>query len=62
MTSKQIKDRLRAIFMEILNTDVDDDITITLLSISEIHEASEYDCFRISLSAQVDNTKIPLTV
>ena len=56
------EESLRAIFMEILNIDVDDDITITLLNISEIHEASEYDCFRISLSAQVDNTKIPLTV
>lgn len=53
---------MRDIFDEILHTLVNDDINITLLGISQIHEESEYECFRISLSAQVDNTKIPLKV
>lgn len=53
---------LRDIFNEILQTPVNDDINITLLSINQIHEESEYECFRMSLSAQVDNTRIPLKV
>ncbi len=56
------EENLRNVFDEILHTPVDDDISMTLLSISNIHEESEYDCFRISLSAQVENTKIPLKV
>lgn len=56
------EENLRNMFDEILHTPVDDDISIILLGISNIHEKSEYDCFRISLSAQVENTKIPLKV
>ncbi len=53
---------LRDMFDEILRIPVNDDIGMTLMSISQIHEESEYECFRISLSAQVDNTNIPLKV
>jgi predicted nucleotidyltransferase component of viral defense system len=56
------EENLRNVFDEILHTPVDDDISMTLLSISNIHEEAECDCFRISLSAQVENTKIPLKV
>ncbi|MDD2285725.1 MAG: nucleotidyl transferase AbiEii/AbiGii toxin family protein [Paludibacter sp.] len=53
---------LRDMFDEILRTQVNDDISITLTGISQIHEESEYECFRIGLSAQVENTNIPLKV
>ncbi len=56
------EENLRNIFDEILHTPVNDDINMTLLSISQIHEESEYECFRISLSAKVENTIIPLKV
>lgn len=54
------EENLRNVFDEILHTPVNDDINMTLLSISQIHEESEYECFRISLSAKVENTIIPL--
>ncbi len=47
------EENLRNVFDEILHTPVNDDINMTLLSISQIHEESEYECFRISLSAKV---------
>jgi predicted nucleotidyltransferase component of viral defense system len=56
------EENLRNVFDEILHTPVNDDINMTLLSISQIHEESEYECFRISLSAKVENTIIPLKV
>ena len=51
---------LRDMFDEIMRTQVNDDISMTLMGISQIHEESEYECFRIGLSAQVENTNIPL--
>lgn len=56
------EENLRNVFDEILHTPVNDDINMTLLGISQIHEESEYECFRISLSAKVENTNIPLKV
>jgi predicted nucleotidyltransferase component of viral defense system len=56
------EENLHDMFDEILHTPVNDDINITMLEITQIHEGSEYECFRMSLSAQVDNTKIPLKV
>ena len=56
------EENLRDMFDEILHTPVNDGINITLIGISQIHEESEYECFRMNLSAQVDNTKIPLKV
>jgi predicted nucleotidyltransferase component of viral defense system len=56
------EENLRDMFDEILNIPVNDDITITLTDISQIREEFEYECFRISLSAQIENTKIPLKV
>lgn len=56
------EDNLRNVFDEILNTPVNDDISLRLLGISQIHKESEYECFRVSLSAQIENTKIPLKV
>ncbi len=53
---------LQNMFDEILNTPVYDGISMTLLGISQIHEESEYECFRVSLSAQVENTRMPLKV
>mgnify|MGYP001151344967 CR=1 FL=1 len=46
------EENLHDIFDEILHTPVNDDINITLLGITQIHEESEYECLRISLSAQ----------
>ena len=56
------EENLRNVFDEILHTPVNDDINMTLLGISQIHEESEYECFRISLSAKVENTNIPLKI
>ncbi|MDD3945110.1 MAG: nucleotidyl transferase AbiEii/AbiGii toxin family protein [Bacteroidales bacterium] len=56
------EENLRNVFDEILHTPVNDDINMTLLGISQIHEESEYECFRISLSEKVENTNIPLKV
>lgn len=49
-------------FEEIIHTQVEDDINIELRSISEIHEEADYPCFRLSLMAKVDNTRIPIKV
>ena len=56
------EENLRSIFDEILQIPVEDDINITLLNISEIREEAEYPCLRLSFSAQVDKTIIPLKV
>ena len=56
------EENLRNVFDEILHTPVNDDINMILLGISNIHEVSEYGCYRISLSAQIENTRIPLKV
>jgi predicted nucleotidyltransferase component of viral defense system len=56
------EDNLRNMFNEILQIPVNDDINMTQLGISQIHENSEYECFRMSFSAKVEKTIIPLKV
>ena len=54
--------KIKKIFNNLVQMDIGDGIMMTINRIEEIREEFEYSCFRISIDAQVDNTKIPLKV
>jgi len=54
------EDSLRAMIEDVIAIDTDDNITFDIKSISQIREESEYGGLRVSLAANLENTKIPI--
>jgi len=49
-------------FESILNVELDDGVTMQIKKISEIRDEDEYNGFRISLDAKLDNARIPIKI
>jgi predicted nucleotidyltransferase component of viral defense system len=59
------KDSIEVILNEIINVDIDDNVSFKLISVKPIHDVSEYDDFRVNLEATFftirQNIKIDIT-
>ena len=53
------EDSLKAMLEDVIAIDADDNITFDIKSIIQIREESEYGGLRVSLAANLENTKIP---
>lgn len=49
-------------FESIINVEVNDGITMQITKISEIREDDEYNGFRVSIEARMDNARIPMKI
>ena len=56
------KETLHKIFVELSSVDVDDDIEFSIEDISEIREGDEYPELRVSLKANYEKMRVPLTI
>lgn len=56
------KENIIAAFEKILSVDINDNIKIELLNVTEIREEADYHGFRLSLVGKIDESKIPLKV
>lgn len=56
------EESVRAIFTEILQTPVNDDVVMSLENIEEIHDDADYPGLRVSIGAVLDKTKQVLKV
>lgn len=56
------REKIEKAFEDILQVDVNDDINIKLLNITEIREDADYHGFRLSFIGIIDESRIPLKV
>ena len=56
------KEAIEQAFNNILRVSIEDGITMELKKIEEIRDEDEYNGFRVSLEAKLDNARIPLKV
>ncbi len=56
------EENIREIFISIISMDIGDDVCMKIKDISGIRDEFEYSCFRVSLTAQLGNTIIPMKV
>lgn len=56
------KNNIINILKEILNQDIDDNITFDFINISNIREEDAYGGFRISLLGKFENIKVPVSI
>lgn len=56
------KESIRNAFDSILMINLDDNVRMTIKSIEEIRAEDEYDGFRVSIEALLENAKIPIKV
>lgn len=56
------KEKIISAFENILSADINDNIAIEILSVTEIREEADYHGFRLSLLGKIDESKIPLKV
>lgn len=49
-------------FESIINVEVNDGVTMQITKISEIREDGEYNGFRVSIEARMDNARIPMKI
>lgn len=56
------REKIVAIFQEIIQIDIDDSVSMILKGIEEIREEADYPGVRVSLEARIGTAKIPLKV
>ena len=54
--------QVESLFKEIINVNIDDNIVFTFLKIEEIHEESDYPCYRVSCEARLEKTRQTLKI